>query len=123
MEKLKIGDKIYIAETSRWTGRINYILGEVVRLTKTQAVLSNGRKIINEPTTEWHNTKTSFCEYGDRYRKWFLQTEEVLIKVRKENERQFIGQWFNFKNFTDEEKMIVYLKFKELNILENVTLK
>ena len=39
MEKLKIGDKVYIAETSRWSSRVNYILDEVVRLTKTRAVL------------------------------------------------------------------------------------
>lgn len=42
MEKLKVGDKIYIAETSRWSKRINYVLDEVVRLTKTQAVSGCG---------------------------------------------------------------------------------
>lgn len=117
MEKLKVGDKIYIAETSIWSKRINYILDEVVRLTKTQAVLSKGRKIINEPTTEWDNKETCFPEYGDRYRKWFLQTEEVLIKVKSERERQFIEQWFSNKKFTDEEQKLVYVKFKELNLL------
>ena len=123
MEKLKVGDKIYIAETSRWSKRINYVLDEVVRLTKTQAVLSEGRKIINEPTTEWNNKETCFCEYGDRYRKWFLQTEEVLIKVKAERERQFIEQWFSAKKFTDEEQRLIYLKFKELNLLDNVAPK
>ncbi len=123
MEKLKIGDKIYIAETSRWSKRINYVLDEVVRLTKTQAVLSKGRKIINEPTTERNNKETYFSEYGDRYRKWFLQTEEVLIKVKAERERQFVEQWFSNKKFTDEEQRLIYVKFKELNLLGNATLK
>jgi hypothetical protein len=123
MEKLKVGDKIYIAETSRWSKRINYVLDEVVRLTKKQAVLSKGRKIINEPTTEWNNKETCFSEYGDRYRKWFLQTEEVLIKVKAEKERQFIEQWFSNKKFTDEEQKLVYVKFKELNLLDNVAPK
>lgn len=123
MEKLKVGDKIYVAEKSKWTKRINYVLDEVVRLTKTQAVLSKGRKLINEPTTEWYGKETCFCEYGDRYRKWFLQTEEVLIKIKAERERQFIEQWFSTKKFTDEEQRLVYFKFKELNLLDNVSPK
>jgi hypothetical protein len=123
MEKLKVGDKIYLAEKSRWSKRINYVLDEVVRLTKTQAVLSKGRKIINEPTKEWNNKETCFCEYGDKWNKWFLQTEEVLIIVKAERERQFIENWFRNKKFTDEEKRLVYVKFKELNLLDNVAPK
>lgn len=77
MEKLKIGDKIYIAETSRWSSRVNYTLDEVVRLTKTQAVLSKGRKIINEPTKDWYQ-KDCFCEYGDRYKRWYYRLMKYL---------------------------------------------
>ena len=33
-------------------------------------------------------------------------------------ERQHINNWFSSKKFTDEEKRIVYMKFKELNILD-----
>jgi len=112
MEKLKIGDKVYIAETSRWSSRVNYILDEVVRLTKTQAVLSKGRKIINEPTTDWYK-KDCFLEYGERYNKWYLQTDEILVTVKAERERQAIEQWFVSKKFTDEEKKIIYLKLKQ----------
>ena len=113
MEKLKIGDKIYIAETSRWSSRVNYILDEVVRLTKTQAVLSKGRKIINEPTKDWYQ-KDCFCEYGDRCKRWYLQTDEILVTIKAEIERQKIEQWFSDKKFTYEEKRIIYLKLKGL---------
>ena len=114
MEKLKIGDKVYIAETSRWSSRVNYILDEVVRLTKTQAALSSGRKIINEPTTDWYK-KDCFLEYGERCNKWYLQTDEILVTVKAERERQDIEQWFVSKKFTDEEKKIIYLKLKQLS--------
>jgi hypothetical protein len=120
MEKLKVGDKIYIAEMLVWSNRINYVFDEVVRLTKTQAVLSKGRKIINEPTTEWNGKETCFLEYGHRHRKWFLINEEVLEKVKEERERQFIEKWFSSKKFTDKEKRLVYFTFKELNFSDNV---
>lgn len=111
MEKLKTGDKVYIAESSKWSRRVNYILDEVVRVTKTQAVLSKGRKIINKPTIDW-DKKYCFAEYGERYNKWYLQTDEILVTVKAERERQTIEQWFDTKKFTDEEKRIIYMQLK-----------
>ncbi|WP_035670789.1 hypothetical protein [Flavobacterium sp. 83] len=112
MEKLKIGDKVYIAESLKWSKRVNYVLDEVIRLTKTQAILSKGRKIINEPTRDWCK-KDCFAEYGERYNKWYLQTNEILVTVKAEIERQTIEQWFCTKKFTDEEKRIIYLQLKK----------
>ncbi len=113
MEKLKIGDKLYIVQTKRWSSEVDYILDEVVRLTKTQAVLKCGRKLINEPAKDWHK-EDCFLEYGDRYKKWYLQTEEILEIVKAEKERRTINQWFDSKKFTDEEKRIIYLQFKQI---------
>jgi hypothetical protein len=118
MEKLKVGDKVYNVSINRFSSFINYNLDEVVRLTKTQAVLKSGTKLINEIFTDWNREKC-FCEYGDRYNKWYFQNEEILLKARKENERKFIYNWFNNRKFTEDEKRIIYLKFKELNILDN----
>ena len=50
----------------------------------------------------------------DRYKRWYLQTDEILVTVKDEIERQKIEQWFCDKKFTDEEKRIIYLKFKGL---------
>jgi hypothetical protein len=122
MEKLKVGDKVYNVSKHRWSDNIRYNLSEVVRLTKTQAVLENGTKLINEVTTDW-NRDDCFAEYGDKYNKWYFQTPEILEKAKKEKEKQIIRNWFGKRNFTDEEKRIIYLKFKELNILDNVSEK
>lgn len=121
MEKLKVDDKLYFTSKQRWGRRINYRFETVVRLTKTQAVLSDGTKLINEPTTDWSaDKKVCYSEYGNRYDKWYFQTEEILLEAKKEKERQSIESWFESRKFSDEEKRIVYLKFKELDILTAV---
>ena len=121
MEKLKVGDKLYFTSKQRWGMRINYRFETVERLTKTQAVLSDGTKLINEPTTDWGtDKKVCYSEYGNRYDKWYFQTEEILLEAKKEKERQSIESWFESRKFSDEEKKIVYLKFKELDILTAV---
>ena len=120
MEKLKVGDKLYFTSKQRWGMRINYRFETVERLTKTQAVLSDGTKLINEPTTDWARKKVCYSEYGNRYDKWYFQTEEILLEAKKEKERQSIESWFESRKFSDEEKKIVYLKFKELDILTAV---
>ena len=122
MENLKVGDKVYNVSKHRWSDITYYNLCEVVRLTKTQAVLDNGTKLINEVTTDYNRDKV-FSEYGDKYNRWYFQTPEILEKAKKEKEKQFVRNWFGKRNFTDEEKNIVYLKFKELNILDNVSEK
>jgi len=117
MELLKIGDKLYYKEHSRWNDNITYKFATVERLTKTQAILSNGTKLINEPT-KWHYDKVvGYPTYGDRWNKWYFQTEEILLEAKKEKEKQIINSWFEKRKFTNEEKRIIYLKFKEVDLL------
>lgn len=118
MELLKIGDKVYNANHSSFSRNVNYKFATVERLTKTQAILSNGTKLINEPIKGYYERDYGFCVYGDKYTKWYLATDEILLKAEKEKERQLIKSWFNnkIKTFTDEEKKIIYLHFKELNL-------
>ena len=118
MEKLKVGDKVYKIENSRWHKSKNYILDEVVRLTKTQAVLKSGCKLINEPTTNWSKEGVCYCEHGDRWIKWFIQTEEIIKEAKAEKERQIIERWFRDKEFTDEEKREIYLNHKSKQIIK-----
>jgi len=108
VEKLKVGDKVCNISKDRWGDRTYYNFGEVVRLTKTQAVLDNGTKLINDVVRDWHR-KSCFSEYGERYNKWYIQTNEILEKAKKEKERQFINNWFSNKNFTEEEKRLIYI--------------
>jgi hypothetical protein len=119
MEKLKVGDKVYNISKNRWSDITYYNLSEVVRLTKTQAVLENGTKLINELVTDYNREKC-FSEYGDRYNKWYIQTPEILEKAKAEKEKQIVRNWFENRKFTDEEKKKIYLQFKKENILHNV---
>ena len=124
MEKLKVGDKLFYKNSGRWYNSITYSFADVVRLTKTLAVLSNGIKLIIEPTKDtYSNNDICYIQYGDRYKKWFITTEEVLNLAKKEREKTYINNWFLTRGFSDEEKRIVYLKFKELNLLNSVSLK
>jgi len=109
MEKLKIGNKLYIKNSSRYSDFTDYKFADVVRLTKTQAVLSNGTKLINEPTTNWNDSnKIHFSEYGDRFNKWTFQTPEIIQEALKERKRINIYNWFKNKVFTESEKEQVY---------------
>ena len=123
MDKLKVGDKVYKIETSRFYRNKNYILDEVVRLTKTQAVLKSGCKLTNEPTTNWSKEDICYSEYGDRYKKWYIQTEEIVKEAKAEKERQIIERWFQEKKFTDEEKRAIYLNHKQKQIIEKKATK
>ena len=123
MELLKVGDKVYYKDHSRWTNFVTYKFATVDRLTKTQAILSNGTKLINEPTNDNHDKVFGYSTYGDKWSKWYVQTPEILEEARLEKERQAIVRWFNDRKFSEEEKRIIYNKFKELNILDSAVQK
>lgn len=114
MEKLKIGDKVYNKEHSRWGNNIYYYFGTVERLTKTQAILNDGTKLINEPTKNWSEEYYSFMTYGNRYKRWYLTTKEIILEAKSERERQQVIKWFENRKFNDEEKVIIYNQFKDV---------
>lgn len=118
IEKLKVGDKVYRSVKERWGNNIYYSFEEVVRLTKTQAVLNDGTKLINEPSKGW-GTEYGFPTYGDHYAKWFITTDKAIKEAAIENERQSIDRWFGKRKFTDSEKAIIFKHFKELGMSEN----
>ena len=119
MKRLEVGDKVYNKEHARWGGNVYYRFEVVERLTKTQAVLSNGIKLINEPVKPSFSEDTvGYSVYGDRWKKWHIQTDEIILEAKAEKERQTINSWFELRKFTESEKQIVYLKFDELGILE-----
>ncbi len=119
MEKLKVGDKLYLKQHARWGDDIYYQFASVERLTKTQAVLSNGVKLINEPSKDYYSKEIGYSVYGDRWTKWYFQNEQILIEAKVEKEKRLIDNWFSKRKFTNEEKKIIYLKFQELNLLES----
>jgi len=113
MEKLKVGNKLYHTYHSRWNSDVRYDFATVDRLTKTQAILSNGIKLINEPIKGHYDKEVGYGVYGERYDKWYFENPEVLLEAKKEKERQKIDIWFSAKKFTDEEKEMIYNLLKD----------
>ena len=66
MELVKIGDKVYNERYHSWTKTVSYRLATIERLTKTQAILSDGTKLINEPTKGYDSNQIEYPQYGDR---------------------------------------------------------
>lgn len=120
MEKLKVGDVVYLKEHSRWSNNINYAIATVERLTTTQAVISGGKKLVNEPIQDWYDKSIGYREYGNHYHytHWHILTDEIREEIKTEQERRKICNWFEKRKFSDQEKAIVYAKFKELNLIE-----
>jgi hypothetical protein len=114
---LKVGDKLYSTHNHHWVGEITYKFSTVERLTKTQAILSNGVRLINASKKDWFGN-SGYQAYGDSFVEWYLETPEILEEHDKNKERQMINSWFDKRKFSHEDKIIVYLKFKELNLLE-----
>jgi|688.fasta_scaffold02274_11 hypothetical protein len=113
---LKVGDKLYSKHNHRWSDEITYKFSTVERLTKTQAILSNGVRLINASKRDWFGD-FGYQAYGGSFVEWYLETPEILEKHEKNKERQMINSWFDKRKFSHEDKRIVYLKFKELNLL------
>lgn len=111
-ENLKVGDKVCQVTHSRWGDDVHYRFEEVERLTKTQAILKNGTKLINDATNSW-GSGYSFMTYGDRYSIWNITTPEIIEASKIERERQKVNSWFNKQKdlFTDEQKKQIFNLF------------
>ena len=114
---LEVGDRLYNKEYLRWTGKVTYTFATVERLTETQAILSNGTRLINKPTKGYYDVEYGYCAIG-KISKWYIVKEDVLLEAEKEKERQAIDSWFARRVFSREEKRIIYFKFKELDLLD-----
>jgi hypothetical protein len=117
MELLKVGDKVYNEKHHTWSRSVSYQFSTVERLTATQAILSCGTRLVNKPQLGFDRKTVQYPTHGDLYTKWSIPTLEVIEEARLEEERQTIVRWFDSKKFTEDEKRIVYAKFKKLGLL------
>ncbi len=46
--------------------------------------------------------------YGDRYKRWHLQSDEILKEAKIQKENKFLKNWFSNKTFSLDEIKIVY---------------
>lgn len=114
-EKLEMGDKLVCIQSVRWTSFTRYKFASVERLTKTQAILSNGVRLKNEKTYNYDKV-ICFREVGasDEYQ---FVTLEILKEAEIAKKEINSHNWFSKKDFTNEEKVMIYEYFKSLNKL------
>ena len=100
--KLEVGDEVY-RERSSWTNRNNYEILKVNRVTKTTAILSDNTKLkIESKSKRWAVIPHR------RYTYYELLTEEIKTKITENNIFYTKISWFDKKQFTNEEKAIIY---------------
>ncbi len=114
MKQLEIGDKVYNIHRDGFNDFQRYTFSEVVRLTKTLAVLENGVRLTNQPKTSWISEDICYSVYRDYWTYWHLTSEKAIQNAIAENEKIAAYDWFESKEFSLEEKQFMYRKFQEM---------
>ncbi|WP_191088989.1 pyruvate kinase [Arenibacter lacus] len=115
---LKVGDKLYNVSQNGFTDFMRYTFSEVVRLTKTLAILENGERLRNVETTSALNDEICYAQANNRWVYWYEVTDEVLRLAQEEEERIAANDWFNKRDFSLEEKRMIYKFFQEKGQLQ-----
>ncbi|MFT6839093.1 MAG: hypothetical protein ACJAZR_002637 [Sediminicola sp.] len=118
MKQLEIGDKVYNIHRDGFNDFQRYTFSEVVRLTKTLAVLENGVRLMNQPKTSWISEDICYSVYRDYWTYWHLTSEMAIVKAKEENEKIAAYDWFETKFFNLKEKQAIYKLFQEREKLE-----
>ncbi|NHF59437.1 pyruvate kinase [Flavobacteriaceae bacterium TP-CH-4] len=112
MEKLKVVDKLYNVKQNGFSDFARYSFSEVVRLTKTLAILKNGVRLVNQPVTSYIMEEVGFSVSRNKGAHWHLVSLKAIRDAQVENEKIAAHDWFEMKEFTLEEKQLIYLQFK-----------
>ncbi|WP_289039419.1 pyruvate kinase [uncultured Zobellia sp.] len=115
MEELKVGDKLYNTKQEGFNDFVRYSFSEVVKLTKTLAVLRNGVKLINRPKISYITENIGYSVNRQKGVHWHLVSIEAIRKAQIENEKIAAHDWFENKEFSLKEKQWIYRQFKKLN--------
>ncbi|QCW99683.1 pyruvate kinase [Aggregatimonas sangjinii] len=116
MRKLEIGDKLYNVKQNGFADFARYSFSEVVRLTKTLAVLKNGIRLFNQPKVSYIMEDIGYAVSRQKGVHWHLVSLAAIRNAQIENEKIAAHDWFEIKVFTLQEKQLLYQKFKELNL-------
>jgi hypothetical protein len=108
--KLEVGDKLVGIKTN-YGGSKSFTHIVIDRVTKTQAITSSERKLkieggkrsFGSDIVMWEEIPFSF--YNPLYQ---IETAETEKEEQMEISRTVINSWFSGKNFTDEEKKLIY---------------
>jgi hypothetical protein len=113
MRKLEVRDKVYNIHRDGFNDFQRYTFSEVVRLTKTLAVLENGVRLINQAKTSWISEDIRYSDYRNYWTYWHLTSEKAIQNAAAENEKIAAHDWFKGKVFTLKEKQTIYRLFQE----------
>ncbi|MFP2997243.1 pyruvate kinase [Spongiivirga sp. MCCC 1A20706] len=108
MRALEIGDKVYNVTQDGFDDFRRYSFSEVVRLTKTLAVLKNGVRLYNRPCISYLVEDIGYNVYRKRGVHWHLASIKAIRKAQIENEKILAHDWFQNKEFTIQEKLLIY---------------
>lgn len=117
MELLKVGDKLYNVGQDGFGDFLRFSFSEVVRLTKTLAVLENGVRLRNKPIRSLINGEIGYALATNKWMYWHLVTDEILEKAEEEKEKIAIHDWFEQRSFDLSEKRMIYKLFQEKGML------
>ncbi|MGY8913943.1 MAG: pyruvate kinase [Flavobacteriales bacterium] len=120
MKQLEVGDKVYNIHRDGFNDFQRYTFSEVVRLTKTLAVLENGVRLTNQPKTSWISEDICYSVYRDYWTYWHLTSEKAIQDAREENEKIEAYDWFESKVFSVKEKQTIYKLFQEMEKPEQI---
>ena len=115
MRELEVGDKLYNVKQNGFADFARYSFSEVVELTKTLAILKNGIRLYNQPKISYIMEDVGYSVSRSKGEHWHLVSLKAIRKAQVENEKITAHDWFESKEFSLEEKQLIY---KELRNLE-----
>jgi len=114
MRALEVGDKVYNVKQDGFGDFARYSFSEVVKLTKTLAILKNGVRLYNQPRPSYIIEDVGYCVSRQKGIHWHLLSLKAIRKAQMENEKIAAYDWFESKVFTLKEKMFIYEQFKKI---------
>lgn len=108
MRKLEIGDKLYQVQRDGFDDFARYRFSEVVKLTKTLAILKNGVRLRNEPKESFLVEDIGYSVYRERGNHWHLVSLQAIRKAQIEQEKIRAHDWFHQKKFSLDEKVKLF---------------
>lgn len=113
MKILEIGDKVYNVKRDGFEDLARYNFSVVEKLTKTLAILKNGVRLKNDPKVSYIMEEVGYSVYRDYATHWHLVSLNAIREAQVENEKIKAVDWFQDKEFSIKEKLLVYKLLEE----------
>lgn len=114
MRQLEVGDKVYNVKQNGFGDFARYSFSEVIKLTKTLAILKNGVRLYNQPRPSYLIEEVGYCVSRKKGVHWHLVSLTAIRNAQIENEKIAAHDWFETKEFTLQEKQRIYKAFSRL---------